>query len=108
VMARTIGASGRVPAAADGRLPGKQLWGIPAIKTFPFAGSAIVLWDSGPGHNAPAPLTNLPPRDGEDPHENPRSTAAARLQKSEFLKPGGAVVEVCPAGAPCHSDAYTP
>ncbi|MFL5845353.1 MAG: hypothetical protein ACJ762_11715 [Solirubrobacteraceae bacterium] len=108
VMARTIGASARNPAADAGRLPVTKLWGIPVIKTFPFGGSAIVLWDSGPGHNAAAPLVNLPPRDGEDPHENPRATVAAQLQKSEFLKPDGKVVEVCTPGAPCHSDAFMP
>jgi hypothetical protein len=108
VMARTIGASGRVPAADSGRLPGRQLWGIPEIKAFPFGGSAIVMWDSGPGNNAPAPLTNLPPREGQDPHEHPRATVAARLQKSEFLRPDGKVVEVCAAAIPCRSDRYVP
>jgi hypothetical protein len=108
VMARTIGASVRLPAADLGRLPTAKPWGIPAIKAFPFDGSAIVFWDSGPGNNAPAPLTNLPPREGQDPHEHPRATAAARVQKSGFLKPAGRVVEVCPAGAACHSDAYKP
>jgi hypothetical protein len=107
VMARTIGASARNPAAAAGRLPMTKLFGLPVLK-FPSSGSAIVLWDSGPGNNGIAPLTNLAPREGEDPHEHVRSTAAARQQKSEFLKPDGKVVEVCPAGQPCHTDAYKP
>jgi hypothetical protein len=108
VEARTIGASARAPVAALGRLPEKtQLWGIPRIKAFPFSGSAIVLWDSGPGHNGVAPLTNVPSSVGSDPHENPRSTPAARDQKSAFLMPGGKVIEVCGAG-PCLTAAYTP
>lgn len=108
VEARTIGASARRPAAAAGRLPEKtQLWGIPAIKTFPFGGSAIVMWDSGPGHNGVAPLTNIASSEGEDPHENPRATPAARQQKSDFLMPDGKVTEVC-GTTPCHSAAYTP
>ena len=108
VEARTIGASARRPAADPGRLPGKpQLWGIPTIKTFPFAGSAIVMWDSGAGHNGVAPLGNIAPSVGEDPHENPRSTPAARQQKSDFLMPDGRVTEVC-GTTPCHSAAFTP
>ncbi len=37
---------------------------------------------------------------GGDPHGKPRSQASARTQKSEFLKPDGAVVDVC-SGMPC-------
>jgi hypothetical protein len=108
VQARTIGASVRVPIAATGRIPEKkQFWGIPRIKAFPFSGSAIVIWDSGPGHNGPAPLTNVPPFQGTDPHSNPRSTPAARDQKSAFLQPGGKVVEVCGI-LPCESAGFMP
>jgi hypothetical protein len=108
VEARTIGAFTRDPVAALGRLPEKhQLWGIPRIKSFPFSGSAIVLWDSGPGHNGVAPLTNQPSSIGEDPHENPRATPAARNQKSAFLQPGGKIIDVCGAG-PCQSAAFMP
>jgi hypothetical protein len=35
-----------------------------------------------------------------DPHECPRRQPAARLQKSELLKNGGAVIDAC-AGGPC-------
>src|SRR3954451_13472834 len=108
VEARTIGASARQPAADPGRLPEKnQLWGIPTITAFPFSGSALVMWDSGPGHNGISPLTNVPSSIGEDPHENPRATKAAREQKSAFLQPDGVVVEVC-GTTPCHSDAFMP
>jgi hypothetical protein len=109
VEARTIGARVRRPAAAAGRIPGKGTppWGIPAIKTMPYAGSALVYWDSGPGNNAVAPIPNLPPREGEDPHEHPRATPAARQQKSDFLRPDGRVTEVCGAD-PCRTAAYVP
>ncbi|WP_154662651.1 hypothetical protein [Solimonas flava] len=77
-------------------------------------GSAIIVWDSGPTVHAdgspaengvaPPPIDNRPPRPdlgyGADPHSFPRSTVAARLQKSEFLKSDGAVVDTC-AGRPC-------
>jgi hypothetical protein len=90
VEARTIGAHGYQPVLDPGRSP---------IDRFPFSGSAIVMWDSG----TPAPpITNTPNRGGEDPHSDPRSTPAARVQKSEFLKIDGRVVDVC-GGAPCHS-----
>jgi hypothetical protein len=112
VQARTIGASSYQPALD---LPARQqdvnlFYKVPGIKSFPFNGSAIVIWDSGPGFNTPPPLTNTAPEEGpngEDPHSQPRSTPAARTQKSEFLKQGGAVVDVC-NGAPCHTAGFVP
>ena len=96
--ARTIGARLRVPPVAPGRHSDVDpYFGIEPIPAFPYHGSAIVVWDSGP----PTPPTeNVPPRAGSDPHGRPRATPAARLQKSEFLKADGAVVEVC-GSAPC-------
>jgi hypothetical protein len=100
VEARTIGASIHTPIYAAGRSPqAKPSWGIPAIRSYPFSGSAIVYWDSGAGSTAIPPLTNVPPRGQQDPHEHPRRTPAARRQKSEFLKPSGSVLDVC--GGPC-------
>jgi hypothetical protein len=99
VEARTIGARGYQPVLDPGRSPWQRFQLIPSIGKFPFGGSAIVIWDSG----TPAPpITNTPNRGGEDPHSDPRSTPAARVQKSEFLKVDGHVVDVC-GGAPCHS-----
>ncbi len=98
IMARTIGAKIHWPAVADGRLPDVEpYWGIEQIESYPYAGSAIVIWDSGAGT---PPTVNVPPREGEDPHEDPRADADARVQKSEFLKPDGVVVDVCD-GEPC-------
>jgi hypothetical protein len=101
VEARTIGAKLLRPGLAAGRSPDVEpFWGIPSIPSLPWKGSAIVYWDSG----TPAPpLGNVPPFEpdfGEDPHSRPRATPAAQLQKSEFLKPDGAVVDTC-SGAPC-------
>ena len=78
-------------------------YGIPAISSFPFGGSALVVWDSG---SPPPPTTNTPPTEGADPHSHPRSDVKARLQKSEFLKVGGQVVDVCGA-TPCYANGYT-
>jgi hypothetical protein len=98
VEARTIGASIHQPAIAGGRHSDVDpYFGIPAIPSYPFDGSALIIWDSGA---ATPPITNTPPRTGDDPHSDPRSSVAARVQKSEFLKTGGMVVDVC-SGAPC-------
>jgi hypothetical protein len=97
VQARTIGAAAHRPAYAPGRTADVEgLWGIPSI-TYPWAESALVVFDSG----APVPpVENLPPRTGEDPHGDPRADVQANVQKSEFLKVDGRVVDVCNA-APC-------
>ncbi|TJY64722.1 hypothetical protein E4T66_00280 [Sinimarinibacterium sp. CAU 1509] len=84
-------------------------------------GSAIVVWDRGPTANldgspredgvAPPPISNTPPRPdlgyGGDPHSDPRKDVNARVQKSEFLKPGGRVVNVCGA-EPCATREFDP
>jgi hypothetical protein len=109
VEARTVGAQVHQPALD---LPARSqdvnlFYGIPAIQSYPFDGSAIVIWDDGPGLVSPPPLANLPPTVGRDPHSDVRATVAARTQKSGFLDANGAVVDVC-GGLPCHTDVYTP
>ena len=102
------------PRSTQGARRGARFQLIPSIGSFPFSGSAIVLWDTGPvrtvgtdteGTDAP-PSTNTPNRTGDDPHENPRSTPSARTQKSEFLRVNGRVVDVC-GGRPCYAAPYT-
>jgi hypothetical protein len=128
VEARTMGARVRTPALDAFRDPtgGYQYFGeIPAIETYPYSGSAITVWDSGPvqadcHHGTAAPLfQNLPvfgwcdgppgtPADqqgGQDPHELPRRTVANRAMKAAFLREGGVVTDQC-NGQPCHSDEY--
>src|SRR5207247_2087814 len=76
----------------------------PAMPSFPFDGSALVVWDHGCSTPAscpnppavadctcPPPTTNTPPPGGHDPHEDPRSQPSARTQKSEFLQANGVV-----------------
>ncbi len=109
--ARTIGASAYEPALDSDRSRDRDLfYGIPAISHFPFTGSAVEIWDSGPGRVQSPPVANVPPTTGAhniDPHEDPRNTPAAQQQISAFLEPNGAVTSVC-AGKPCHSYDYTP
>jgi hypothetical protein len=109
VEARTIGAQAHQPALD---LPARSqdvnlFFGIPAIQSYPFDGSAWVIWDDGPGLVSSPPLANLPPTVGRDPHGDVRATVAARTQKSDFLDANGTVVDVC-GGLPCHTDVYTP
>lgn len=124
VEARTIGAQVRTPVVATGRSHDKEpFYAIPRIGRFPYAGSAIVLWDAGPiradntlGNN-PAPIGNIAPiefdagraivGDGHDPHGIPRATPAARAQKAAFLTVGGRVVDTCGARAPCWGGSWT-
>jgi len=111
--ARTAGVFVHEPALDAGGERARDadlLLGVPALPAGPFAGSAIVMWDSGPGRTQPPPLANLPPVASAlnlDPHADPRYTPAAQQQVSDFLAPAGAVVDVCD-GEPCHSSAYLP
>ena len=113
VEARTVGASAYQPAldlTTNRKRDRNLFYGIPRIRSFPFGGSAIEIWDSGPGHTQPPPVANLAPKDSTtniDPHQDPRSTPAAQDQVSDFLQPAGTVQNVC-QGAPCRSSDYTP
>jgi len=113
VEARTIGASVHVPALdlnTNRARDRNMFYGVPAIGRYPFHGSAIVIWDGGPGLVQPPPVGNIAPADtatNNDPHEYVRNTPAARQQKSDFLQANGAVVDVC-GGEPCHTYNYRP
>ncbi len=118
VMARTIGARIHDPVVYPGRWPDMDVaWGIPRIGGYPYKGSALVYWDSGPvrpNPNPPSgvlngpelgtdvpPVLNLPNRTGQDPHELPRRTPEEQQMVSDFLRPGGAsqITDTC--GGPC-------
>jgi hypothetical protein len=109
VQARTMGARVHRPVLEPGR---ERYAGRPypdaeapqhvqGVKAAPdgWSGSAVVFWDNGAERNPPPPAANIPPRTGRDPHEDPRRTFSAIRQKSEFLRPGGVVRDVC--GGPC-------
>jgi hypothetical protein len=101
VEARTIGAALRVPALAPGRHSDVDpYWGLPTIGTYPYTGSAFVVWDSGNPAPPTAPIPPESPQYGNDPHGRPRAQVTAREQKSTFLQPNGVLVDVC-NGQPC-------
>jgi hypothetical protein len=118
VEAWTIGAATHQPILDPGRWPGvDKLFGIPRIAQYPFDGSAIVYWDTGPvrpnpddpGETIgvpPPPQQNVPNRAGEDPHGAPRGAPDALTMVSYFLRPQGAVVNVC-GNHPCYAGGWT-
>jgi hypothetical protein len=118
VEARTIGASAHVPILDPGRWTDVDvLWGVPPITSYPFAGSAIFYWDTGPIRPDPAnptatigvpppPLENVPNRAGEDPHGAPRGAPQGLELISQFLSPSGAITDVC-GGMPCYAGGWT-
>ena len=109
--ARTVGVSAYEPALDPDRARDRNLfYAIPAIGHYPFNGSAIEIWDSGPGRVQEPPVGNIPPTASAtniDPHHDPRNTPAAQQQISDYLEPNGAVVNVCGV-APCHTSVFTP
>ena len=125
VEARTIGARVHRPLLEPGRdryrdrpYPdrpfGELFWGVDSLGPLGYSatGSGVIFWDDGPlrprgsgDAGTPPPwAANIPPRDGNDPHEHPRRSVDARRQKSEFLRVDGRIVDVC--GGPCFADGY--
>ncbi len=116
IAARSTGALIHTPTLSVGKVVPEvtPYYDIPPITSYPYDGSALVIYDSG---NPAPPIGNIEPstivpadpewadlqlcamNHGSDPHECPRRQPAARTQKSEFLKTGGAVVDVCSAMA---------
>jgi len=77
VMARSIGAQSVKPAM-------RTIFGVPEVPT-PYEGSGIVEYDFG---LPPEPITNVPMREGEDPHGKVRNLPASALQVDRFLRTG--------------------
>ncbi len=117
VEARTVGAKAITPLVSPNRWPGVDwAWGIEPVTSFPYEGSALAYWDSGPLREGPgpdgfigtdpAPITNTAPAAGEDPHEHPRVTDAAIEMIDGFLRTDGAVTNPCAPG-PCFAGGWT-
>ena len=100
-MARTMGVPVRRPALGEGRSPiVDPYWGLDPVPSYPYEGSALVVWDWG----TPAPpLTNTRPTQGDDPHGNITDTSevAAQQMLLHFVAEGE-LIDVC-GGAPCTS-----
>jgi hypothetical protein len=117
VEARTIGARAHRPVLFPGRWPNTDvLWNVPAIRRYPYTGSAIYYWDTGPIREDPSnpgtligteppPYENVPNRTGADPHGAPRATPAEQQLVSDFF--GGAIPasDNC-GGGPCYASGF--
>jgi hypothetical protein len=74
-------------------------WGLAPITRYPFDGSALAIFDSGPdgatryGTDPPPPSDVAPPdtSKNQDPHEGPRRSCAAQDQKGAFFDVDGLV-----------------
>jgi hypothetical protein len=110
IEARTIGARIRLPATDPGRHTDvRPYFGIEPIRRYPYKGSALVVWDTGPVRDggvgtAPPPITNTPPRLGQDPHGLTGREPLAQLQFARFID--GELVDVCGV-FPCHAGGWT-
>jgi hypothetical protein len=112
VEARTIGARAHQPVLFRDRWPNTDvLWDVPAIRRYPYTGSAIYYWDSGPIREDPAnpgseigteppPYENVPNRSGQDPHGAPRATPAEQQLVSDFFAGAIPKSDNC-GGGPC-------
>ena len=111
--ARTIGVDAYQPALDPTRSADANLLdGLTPVPGSPFDGSAIDIWDLGPGLVRAPPVSDLQPPSNEpppntNPHESVQYTPAAQQQISDFLSPDGAFVDVC-GGTPCHAQGYVP
>ena len=119
IQARTIGANVLEPGLGAGRhWEPDPFFGMPNVPGFPWTKSTLVYWDGGPvGFSgvegmgtATPPNGNLAPREedgfGEDPHSYPRKAPDAQQQMSDWLRPNGALRNVC-GPSPCYSNGYT-
>ncbi len=125
VEARTIGARVHMPLLEPGRdryrdrpYPdrpfGPLFYGVDPLGPLGYSatGSGVIFWDDGPlrprgdrtAGTPPPYAANIPPREGNDPHEHPRRSVAGRRQKSDFLRIDGRITDVC--GGPCFADGY--
>ena len=101
VLARTLGATARQPALAEGRSNDVEpLWGIAGSDPSSPISAVLVLWDFG----TPAPpAVNLPPVEpqyGRDPHGAGSQEPRVLQQALTFLL-SGELVDVC--DGPCRS-----
>ncbi len=119
VEARTIGAYAHKPSLYQGRWPGTSvLWNVPAIRHYPFTGSAFYYYDIGPVRESPSgsgnhigvpppPYANVPNFAGEDPHVAPRGEPGTEQKVvSDFFEGAIQSDDDC-EGAPCYAGGFT-
>jgi hypothetical protein len=117
--ARIIGARLRTPALDPGRSRDRDpFWRIKPIPRYPWRGNALVVFDIGPLRppgcsgaacqgTPPAPVANVPPLIGVDPHDKTPLELDAVFQFTDFLAANGAFVDTCDKGKPCYAQGWT-
>lgn len=99
MLARTIGAKVHSPALRNGRSSDVvPLWGIDPI-TYPYSGTALVMWDYGTPAPPIGPQPPSEPEFGLDPHGAGSDEALVLAQALGYLLSGG-LENVCGEG-PC-------
>jgi len=99
VLARTIGARVHTPALEDGRATAVEpFWGIDPIESYPFDGSAYVMWDYGTPAPPSGPTPPFAPDYGRDPHGAGSSEPLVLAQAFGFLL-DRTLIDVC--SGPC-------
>jgi hypothetical protein len=109
--ARTIGARLRRPGLDPGRsLDRTPFWGLPALRAGSAPQAVFNAWDIGPLRTQdgrrmgtpPPPVGNVPPKEGQDPHDYViENSPAIRRQIADWMRTGR-FTEVCGA-APCRT-----
>ncbi|MEM0954930.1 MAG: hypothetical protein AAGI24_12385 [Pseudomonadota bacterium] len=111
ILARSMEVPRHAPTVIDGRHVAVEPYiNISSIPAYPWEGSGLMVWDSGPfpiaGHDG-TPLqstTNIFNPNGYNTHGMPFGQRAARDQKAHFWRTGE-VINVCGATA-CLGDGY--
>lgn len=92
IEAATMGVPAHVPLALPGRIADDLGAFLRPVPSYPWGGSAYVLWDTG---SPSSPVTNTPPRTGHDPHDDTPNIPAVRTLKDQFWHPAGQLTDVC-------------
>jgi hypothetical protein len=112
VMTRSYDGAMHLPGSEPGRSTNVNPHPLIRAAVDGESGSVLVLWDIGPLNpdNADnpgtgiSPPTNIPPREGRDPHSDPRAEPAGGIQRAAFLR-DHRYVNVC-GPRPCFARGY--
>lgn len=100
LLARTINTKVHSPSLMAGRSSSlTPFWGINPIESYPFDGSALVMWDYGTPAPPTGPVAPTQPEFGLDPHGAGSDEALVLVQSLGYLL-GGQLQNVCGDG-PC-------
>ncbi len=97
IEAATMGVRAHFPLAEPGRIADDLGAFLRPVPYYPWGRSAYFLWDTG---SPSSPVTNTPPREGHDPHDDTPNIPEVRALKDQFWRPDGRITDVC-AGHAC-------